>query len=158
VLLLQKYKRLNRKIISVTDEMSPGKKGANEMMLRSACNAKGLVAPTMIEISRAGKNKHSARIRPAATYWQDGHVRLLRTAPGLHKLMEQMSRLTPEMPYDDWADAAADVFNPLVYQVMARTKRAGRSEDWSNPTDSILKEALPKYPDREESNEFPQPI
>ena len=150
VMLIQKYTRLNRKILLVTDEISPGKKGANRIMLESFCHAKGIPAPPMVEISRAGKNKFSARIIPSATYWQDGHVKLLRTAPGVSKLVEQMSRLTPEMAFDDWADAQADVFNPLVYQAMRRHRKPGRSEDWSNPTDGLLKERLPFYTDVED--------
>lgn len=95
VLLLQKYRRLGRKILCVTDEVSPGKQGSNRIMLESFCNGKGFAAPPVIEINRAGQNKMRSRILPATTYWADGHVRIIRDAPGSRQLIEQMSRITP---------------------------------------------------------------
>jgi len=143
VRLLQRYRRMGRKIVAITDEVSPGKRQTGRMMLESQCNGAGISRPgEWIEIARGGKKKLEQRIIPAATMWADGYVKLVRTAPGLDKLVAQMSRIG-RSDLDDWADASADVFNPSVYR---RQRRADRPDEsvpaWlASPQDVILKGA-----------------
>lgn len=139
VLLLQRYRAKGLKIVLVTDEQSAGKQGAGRILLESFCNAKGIAAPAMVEISRGGKKKLEQRIIPAATYWADGHVKLSRDGAGVNRLMEQMSRLSPNMPHDDWADAGADVFHPLVYNRMHRIAAQQQQKPEELPQDYLLK-------------------
>lgn len=138
--LIQRYKRLGRKIVAVTDESGWGKAGAPRLIFESFCHGAGLIAPPFYELSRGGKKKLEQRIIPAASLWADGHVKLIRTAPGLDRLVEQMSRIG-RSAHDDWADCAADVFNPQFYN---RQRNLGQQETvppWiSSPQDVILKD------------------
>lgn len=138
---LQRYRRTGRKIAVITDEASPGKTGAGRMVLESFCHGAGIQRPgEYLELPRGGKKKLEQRIIPAASYWADGHVKLLRTAPGLDNLVKQMSRIRTT-DHDDWADAAADVFHPLVYHRQRKLgAEANETPPWlATPQDVILK-------------------
>jgi hypothetical protein len=113
--LCQRYKREGKRIRCITDEREMGgKTGAWTNWLNSSFHGAGLVLPPVIQLGRT-KNRKSHRITEAAGFWVDGHVRLVREAPGVVKLVAQMVR-AGFSSHDDWADAAADVFCPEVYQ------------------------------------------
>jgi hypothetical protein len=115
-----------------------GKTGAWTNWLQSAFHGAGLVLPPIIQLGRTRSRKH-IRIQEAAGFWVDGHVRLVRGAPGVQKLIAQMVRAGISS-HDDWADAAADVFAPDVYQPMLNPSLGtGDEGGWpAQPGDDIL--------------------
>ena len=70
-------------------------------------------------------------------------MRLVKDAPGVYRLADQMARIPSIMnggSPDDWADAAADIFNEAVYTPVKRI--GGKREehiDLKRPGDEILK-------------------
>ena len=141
VLLLQRYRRMGRKIVAITDEVSPGKRQIGRTLLEAFCHGAGITRPGMwVEIPRGGTKKLEQRIIPASTLWADGYVKLLRQAPGLDKLMYQMSHIR-RSETDDWADAAADVFHPAIYRRISKASpQAEALPAWlASPQDVILK-------------------
>lgn len=138
--LCQKYKRLGKRIRIMTDEREMGGKATTwESWLRSSFSGAGMVMPPFISLTRS-KTKKEIRIREAAGFWVDGHVRLVRGAPGAHRLVQQMVRLGVAA-HDDWADAAADVFAPEVYRPMLNPVRQGDNDKGAyprQPGDDIL--------------------
>lgn len=113
--IVQRYKRGGKTIRGITDEKQiGGKEGTWKILLQSAFSNAGMWMPPYHEVERRGTKKVT-RIAEAAGYWVDGHVYLCRDAPGLPNLMWQQSRIGIS-DHDDWADAAADVFNPVVYR------------------------------------------
>jgi len=119
VLLLQKLKSRKQWPFVLTDEAEVGGKyGAWQLTMQSWCHAVGLPAPHIELLPRGGKKKVT-RLVEAASYWVDGHVRLVKGAPGIDKLIDQMLRIGTSSN-DDWADCGADVFNKMVYVPMNR--------------------------------------
>lgn len=120
VMRIQDYQRMKRRIYKITDERSPGKIGAWFHYLMNICHAKGVMCPPTHELPRGGgkKSKKIRRLRVAAGFWADGRVKIVRGAPGAHKLLSQMSRFEVSKLVD-CADAAADLFHPDVYDVMS---------------------------------------
>lgn len=138
--LCQRYKRFGKRIRVMTDEKEMGgKAGTWENWLRSSFAGAGLIMPPFKVMVRS-RTKKEIRIREAAGFWVDGHVRIVRGAPGAHKLVSQMVRLGIAA-HDDWADAAADVFAPEVYRPMLNPALAGSRDDGAYPVqpgDDIL--------------------
>lgn len=129
VMLLQRMKSQNKWPFVLTDEAEVGGKyGTWEMTIQSWCHAAGLPKPPMQLLHRAGKKK-VLRITEAAAYWANGHVRLVRGAPNVTKVVDQMLRIGTSAT-DDWADAMADVFHKDIYIPM---QRRGRTVDDSPP-------------------------
>ena len=122
VLKIQEYQQRKRRIYMITDERSPGKAGAWFHYLMSMCHSKGIICPPTKELVRGGsrESKKIQRIRVAAGFWADGRMKIIRGAPGAHKLVSQMSRFeVSSAAQKDRADAAADLFHPEVYRVQA---------------------------------------
>jgi hypothetical protein len=76
---------------------------------------------TLLEFERGDTKKYS-RLSIATSFWVDGHVRVVRGAPGVDRLMEQMSKIgqyavNPRTKID-WADAHSDAFQPQLYNPM----------------------------------------
>jgi hypothetical protein len=137
--IVQRRKRELYRIRCITDEKEMGgKTGAWTNWLQSAFHGAGLVLPPIIQLGRTRSRKH-IRIQEAAGFWVDGHVRLVRGAPGVQKLIAQMVRAGISS-HDDWADAAADVFAPDVYQPMLNPSLGtGDEGGWpAQPGDDIL--------------------
>lgn len=120
ILKIQQYASLHKRISLITDERSPGKIGAWFHYLLNRCHAMGVICPPTLEIPRGGgkKSKKIRRMRVAAGFWADGRVKIVRGAPGMHKLLSQMSRFE-NLKIVDCADAAADLFHPDVYVVQS---------------------------------------
>ena len=88
VRLCQRKKRELATIRCITDEREMGgKTGAWTNALTSAFHGAGLVLPPLVLLNRTRSRKH-IRIAEAAGFWVDGHVRLVRGAPGITKLVE----------------------------------------------------------------------
>lgn len=144
VILLQKLKRERRWPYALTDEAEiGGKTGTWELTLQSWCHAANLATPALKMLNRSGKKK-VMRIIQAATYWVDGHVKLVVNAPGVNKLVDQMLRIGTSA-HDDWADAAADVFSEDVYVPMRRNAYRDPQPEIRRPYDDELQGALNLY-------------
>jgi hypothetical protein len=114
--LTQRYRRWPKRLRWMTDEIGVGgKAGVWLAHLRTCFADHDMHLPPFLEIRRPPNKKKVTRIIEAAGYWIDGHVFLLRDAPGLRPLMWQMARIGISA-HDDWADAAADVFHPQIYR------------------------------------------
>lgn len=122
----QRYRGQGRKIFRITDETTrAGKKGVWNMALRNRFADAGEPFPGggLLEFER-GDTKKYARLSTASSFWVDGHVRVLKGAPGAERLMEQMAKIgqyavNPRTKID-WADAHSDAFQPELYQPMRR--------------------------------------
>jgi len=131
VALCQRYRKMNRKVFKITDELTvAGKAGVWAMSLMNMFNDANEPFPggRLLEFSRGGTKK-IRRITTAATFWVDGHVRVVKGAKGIDRLMEQMAKigqmmLNPKLK-DDWVDAHSDAFQPELYSPMARNTPKG---------------------------------
>lgn len=125
VTAVQRYRRQGRRIFAITDELTvAGKKGAWKLSLQNFFNDVNEPMPVLHELSRGPQHKQG-RLVSAASFWVDGHVRVVDRAPGAERLLQQMARIgqysvNPRIRID-WADAAADAFSPALYQPMRRT-------------------------------------
>lgn len=143
VSIVQTLKKKSRRVRCITDEKAPGgKDGIWEHALRSAFGNASIPCPKLIFFSRSGtrKNYKMRRMQEAVSFWVDGHVRVVKTAPGAQKLIAQMVRLGVSA-HDDWADAAADVFANEVYRPMLVSDETAPLADggWpAQPGDEIL--------------------
>ncbi len=120
----QRYRRMGRKIFRITDETTrAGKKGVWAMSLRNVFADANEPFPggTLLEFERGDTKKYS-RLSTAASFWVDGHVRVVRGAPGAERLMEQMSKIgqyaVNQRIKIDWADAHSDAFQSPLYSPM----------------------------------------
>lgn len=125
----------------ITDEKMPG--GMDQLWgqaIESAFIKAGLRVPQILFIPRQG-NRKLTRITTAAGYWVEGFVRLYKGAPGVGKLVSQMLRIGFS-DHDDLADAAADIFNPEIWNRPERSMNQ-RAEDLGDypvqPGDDVLK-------------------
>src|SRR3990172_5548136 len=135
VSLCQRYRKMGRKVFSITDEETmSGKKGVWAISLMNMFNDANEPFPGggLLEFKRHSEKKAN-RMAAAATFWVDGHVRVVRGANGVERLMEQMAKIGQYMVNPklkcDWADAHSDAFRPEVYSPMRRNepKRGGIS-------------------------------
>lgn len=138
----QRYILQGYRIRAVTDELEMGgKEGMYKHFLQNAFNTKGLNPPPIVMIRRFGGtgNRKIDRILDASNYWLDGKVYLVKNAPGVQELVSQMTRIGVSA-HDDWADAAADVFDPSVYYVARNVSTHVGEQDYHpmRPYDEIL--------------------
>lgn len=141
VLLVQKYRKLGRRVIMITDEVAQGgKHAAWEDLLRNYFSDANEVMPPIKFLQRSGTKKEK-RMREAAGYWAHAHVKLVKGGPGLTTLVTQMCRIGAPGGYNDYADASADAFHPEVYVPMRRLGREDRAAGPPQfPGDEILKD------------------
>lgn len=141
VVKLQEYQSQRKRVTKIVDERPPGKSGAWFHYLKNICNSKGVICPPTLELARGGRKKSQkiGRIRVAAGFWADGRVKIVKGAPNAHRLIAQMTRFdAPGNKHDDWADAAADLFHPLVYRVMVPFGQDGGGRRQVGPDDDTL--------------------
>jgi len=140
VLLCQRIRSRGGHIRAIVDEKPPGgKEGAWESYLQNLFSDAGAIRPPIVMLNRQHTQK-VARMTEAAGYWIDGRVHLVRNAPGAHKLVRQMLQIGIG-PHDDWADAAADIFNKAVYRPFVAFD-AGESPMPSGPYDHYLRTGI----------------
>ncbi len=138
VQILQRYWRMGRFPSHLTDELEGmGKTGTWELTLQSWCSAGGIPMPPFLPIQRSMRNKKYKRLVEAASYWVDGHVKLVRESPGVEQLVSQMLKIGTSA-HDDWADAAADAFQKGVYMPMRPMLHSGETSDIVRPYDDEL--------------------
>lgn len=127
---VQRYRLRGHKIFAITDELYPsgGKRGSWELALKNYFADAGEPMPPFHQFSRGGTTKKAAagsnRLVTAASFWVDGHVRVVKDAPGVGKLMDQMAKIGQYMVNTrikiDYADAHADAFHEDIYNPMRR--------------------------------------
>ena len=128
VSLCQRYRKMGRKVFRITDEETmAGKKGAWGLSLLNMFNDVNEPFPggRLHEFKRHSEKKTS-RLVAAASFWVDGHVRIVKGARGVDRLCEQMSKIgqymiNPKLKID-WADAHSDAFHPDVYIGMRKNE------------------------------------
>jgi len=138
VAILQRLRASARWPFVLTDELEMGgKAGTWELTLQSWCHAVNMPAPRILLIPRGNKKK-LLRMTEAASYWIEGHVKLVETAPGVETLVDQMIKIGTSA-YDDWSDTASDVFHKDVYMPM-RLRAKDQQVDIVRPYDAELKD------------------
>lgn len=138
VIILQSLRSRGKWPYILTDEVElGGKQGTWEMTIQNWCHSAGMPAPRVQLLSRAGKKKLT-RIIMAASYWVDGKVKLVKGAPGVEQLIDQMLRIGVSQ-FDDWADSASDVFDQEVYKPV-RLPYADESLALARPYDDKLQD------------------
>lgn len=148
----QRYRRQGRHVFAITDEKTvAGKKGAWKLALQNYFHDANEPMPPFHEFTRGGQSKAqrtpgggAGRLVTAASFWVDGHVRLCRGGPGLKALADQMAKIGQYMINQrikiDWADAAADAFQPELYQPMRR--HGPNKAPWDRDSTLIRTEGL----------------
>lgn len=169
VMTVQRYKSQGRHVFAITDEATMGgKKDAWKFALQNFFHDANIVMPNFIQFNRGSAtlsgqkgNKKIHRIIAAASFWVDGHVRVVENAPGSKQLFDQMAKIGQMMVVnnlkDDWVDAMADAFQPELYQPMRR-QGPGRAP-WEQNAQALDVEGLDLDDFREESwaSQHPRP-
>lgn len=139
--VVQKLRRRGRRISYMTDEkVLGGKQGIWPKLLQSYFHGQNMYRPPLLTIQRSTRrNAKIHRIIEAAGYWVDGHVHLLRGAPGVERLIDQQARILVTRK-KDWMDAAADTFHPDIYRPMRRTPRDEQPQKSRRPLYDIVRE------------------
>jgi hypothetical protein len=124
VALVQRYRKQGRHIFAITNEVAmAGLKDVWKLALQNMFHDVNIPMPNYQQFSRGGTRKPQ-RLVAAASFWVDGHVKVVQGSPGSDRLMEQMARIGQYMVNQrlkiDWADAHADAFQPELYQPMRR--------------------------------------
>lgn len=141
VFLVQRYEAKGRRISLMTDEQETGgHEGAWENRLRTAFADAKVRMPRLLILKR-GITKKERRHIHAASFWAEGYVHLPKNAPGLTKLIDQMSSIGASA-HDDWADCAADVFAEDVYVPMRREGKDPQPETPTRPEDPYLRPTM----------------
>jgi hypothetical protein len=146
VSIVQRYRSQNRTIFAISDEdPKGGKRGSWTLSLKNRFNDANERMPRLIELERnraqttgvQGANEKTRRMVAAASFWSDGKVRLVEGAPGVDRLIEQMTKIGQYQINHririDWADAAADVFSPELYQPMRLPEKKAPWETGAQP-------------------------
>lgn len=169
VTMVQRYRSQGRQVFAITDEVTmAGKKDAWKLALQNYFHDSNMPMPNFIQFDRGRAGirgqtgtKKIHRIVAAASFWVDGHVRVIENAPGHHQLMDQMARIgqmmvNPKMK-DDWVDAAADAFQAELYQPMRRT--GPQKAPWDKDSRLLETEGLDLDEFRDDSwtNSIPRP-
>lgn len=126
----------------ITDEMElSGKRGAFKQLLTVTLGMAGIrVGPdSIMQFNRTAKK--SSRLRKAAAYWAEGHVRLIRGIEHLDRIKYEMVNLD-KGDHDDIADALSDIWQPDVWK--KPINRSGSHENTAplQPGDEILRPGL----------------
>lgn len=140
---LQEYKRLGRRVFALVDEREMGgHEGSWNALLTNICHQANVTVPGG-EIKTFTRNKRKEVYHRAFTsLWADGHVKVVRGAPGMDKLIYQVLRVGMPQQHDDWIDAASTVLHKDVYQPM---KLLGVGEETIGiraPWDEVLHDSI----------------
>lgn len=121
----------------VTDEQDMGHHaGSWELALESWCRTTRLPIPNFLILKRA-PTKKTSRILSVVPHWLNDRVRLVKDAPSVDLLIDQMAKIETATSVD-YADAAADVFDPDVY-IPPAPPGTDHQPILRQPTDEILK-------------------
>jgi hypothetical protein len=123
---VQRYRSKGLKIFKITDEVEVGgKPGSWKLALQGMFHDKNEAMPEFLQFDRHFGPKKISRFETAATFWVDGHVRVVETGPGVHLLVDQMKKIgeykaNPRLR-NDFIDAHSDSFQPELYAPMRRS-------------------------------------
>lgn len=143
VSLVQRYRQRGRRIIGISGEVSmAGLKGSLHANLRNFFADSNEPMPPYHEFPRGGTKKVD-RMVAAASFWVDGHVKVVEGAPGIPELLSQMSKIGQFMVNprlrNDRVDAHSDAFQSVFYNPM---KRLGPARPYGNNSRPIETEGL----------------
>lgn len=170
VQMVQRYRSQGKHIFALCDEVTmAGKKDAWRLALQNMFHDAGQKMPNWYEFQRGHASirgqagtKKIHRIVAAASFWVDGHVRVVENAPGSERLLDQMARIgqmmyNPKMK-DDWVDAAADAFQPELYQPMRRISQ--QKAPWERGGQVLRVEGLDleMFEDDSWTSDMPRPV
>jgi len=138
---INKWRGLGARVVCMTDEADiGGKPGVWQAFILTVLRSAGVQnPPELITLTRDTKRK-SERLANVAALWRDGRMKLLKDAPGLETLIDQMTKIG-KSDHEDYADATADCFNSVVYSVIwPKGPGEGPAARISaNPFDDVLK-------------------
>jgi predicted phage terminase large subunit-like protein len=147
-MLLSRYRDRGKRPFVLTDEIeSSGHQGSFERWMRSELRGMGVQMPPFHGIDNRGVKKDT-RIQVAAGYWRTGMIGLVREAPNIEDLVNEMVYYPYE--HDDAADACAAVYDEAVFRG-ARTWMTGRrpAVQDTRPYDDLLKGRPGEWSDAE---------
>lgn len=125
VTIMQQILRKRGRVRLMTYDMPVGGMGGGvSTWFRDVCNQEGIPCPPILEMNRRGQNIKDERAMMAARYWIDGTVRLVRHAPHVNFLVDEMLGIGVSR-YDDMRDAAADHFHSEVWRGSVNRRTAG---------------------------------
>jgi len=140
--ICHRYELKMKRIWAMTDESEQGgHDGSYELALAAAFNGSPCKHQPRLFVQKRGDTRKKSRIIQAASYWAESYVKLVRGAPGVERLVDQMTRIHTTK-HDDWSDPAADVFCADIYQPLRRTGRDEQPPRPTSPTDATLKGVL----------------
>lgn len=140
VLYVQKYRRLGKTVRGITDELElGGRAGSWAQAIRGWFASRGVVCPPVYQIQRAGRGK-AVRKSELAAYGVNGHVHIVRNAPGSEQLTRQLLRLGEPSAPDDWTDPLGDAFYKEIYRPMlvVGAPTVAKQPDLDRPFDEFL--------------------
>ena len=145
VVMMLRRERIH--IRAITDEPEiGGHRGVWQRQVRSFMANLNISCPPVLLLDRAG-NRKSFRIAEVAGFWTDGHVYLVKDAPGIMYLHNQMLNGGSYAGHDDFSDAAADAFNEQVYYGMQLPMADKGWQPPTRPYDDVLKDGVGAYDD-----------
>lgn len=130
VAAVQRYRKQGRRVIGIGGDRMNALSNVWGSQLKNYFADGNEPMPPYYEFTRGGKGvgvvgaTKVSRMVNIASYWVDGHVKIVKDGPGVEKLMDQMSRIgqymvNPRMR-NDYADAHADAVQPEFYNPMRR--------------------------------------
>jgi hypothetical protein len=139
VATVQRYRHKGLRVRGISDEVATGKRDAWKIALQNLFHDANERMPAFFEFNRQKTNKVQ-RMVAAASFWVDGHVKVVEGAPGVEKLMDQMAKIgqymiNPQLK-NDYADAHADAFAPEFYQPMRRPQKSSPYLRGSTPIET----------------------
>lgn len=126
------------RVVCMTDEQDiGGKPGLWPAFLQNIFRTADVAMPELITIN-SGSTRKPDRLAEAAALWRDGRMLLLRNAPDLELLLDQMTKIGMS-EHDDHADAIAACFHKLVYSAVYSKGPTALQISGRNPFDDVLK-------------------
>jgi hypothetical protein len=114
IITLQQLAKHRARIRLLTYDKPTGGMGDSiSRWFRDLCLKAGLRCPPILEMQRSSQDIKDDRAMMASRYWIDGTVKLVRHAPHVHVLVDEMLGIGVTR-YDDMRDAAADHFHADV--------------------------------------------
>lgn len=113
--LQQVYRKADRIRLLTYDMPTGGMGDSISNFIRDVCLQEGLPCPPIKEMNRRSQDVKDDRAILASRYWIDGTVRLVKHAPHVNVLVDEMLGIGSTR-YDDMRDAAADHFHSDIWR------------------------------------------
>lgn len=116
VTIMQQISRRRGRVKLITyDKPQAGMGTAISEWFRDVCAQEGFRCPPLMEMNRRAQLQKDERCMMASRYWIDGTVQLVKHAPHVNVLVDEMLGIGATR-YDDMRDAAADHFHSDVWR------------------------------------------